>query len=265
MTPHSPDLLSTIEFVKDGWLLLRIEGHSLQCFNPFKGKSYKYPSNVRAVRLTSLAFSTCPTFPDCLTVGIWAYNYSVHISYHRARNHQWEYCNIECDSQTGIRFSSNSNSSPKYHDGSFYFLDTNGNLGVLKMVDEEWIWKVHKGPVLEDISLYSCQLAELGGQLISVFIKENGIRIQVFKFDTLGNHWVAIDDLGDYMLFLSPASSFSVSTKDNSMRNRIYLQKRIGNEMVFYSLNDGMYHTSSSQRPSKDFYGMRSQSFCCWL
>ncbi|XP_074271837.1 uncharacterized protein LOC141595770 [Silene latifolia] len=262
--PHSPD--STIEFCMDSWLLLRTEKHSLQCLNPFTAESYKYPTDDMIVGLSRFAFSTCPTSSDCLTVGIIELGWAVQISYFQAGNDKWDqfYFGDDLDEDFEVEFHTTYSSNPKYHDEAFYFLDVNGNLGIFKMVEGEWSWKVHKGPILEDVSLNSCYLAELDGQLISTLIENFGNSVKVFKFDNLHKNWVELDDLGDYMLFVSPASSFSVSTKDSSMKNRIYLPKRVDNEMVFYSLDTREYHTSSHDS-IKDFYGMSSQSFSCWI
>ncbi|XP_074310714.1 uncharacterized protein LOC141646707 [Silene latifolia] len=262
--PFSPSIVSTIEFCKGEWLLLRShEGSYLQYINLFTGESGEYPTESLAPGLSNFVFSTSPISPDCLTVGVSGMAY-VDISLLRAGNVEWQ--TYQLDMQGGIDFQSNYNSSPKYHDGAFYFLDENGKLAVLKMLDNGFSWQVYKGPLEEDSKgLCECYIAELGGQLIYVYIQDLGSKVELYTFDVSEELWIELKSLGDYTLFVSSASSFSVPANDMSMKNRIYLPKRIGNEMVFYSLDTGKYHTSNSKESYENFHGMISQSFSCWV
>ncbi|XP_074265027.1 F-box/kelch-repeat protein At1g57790-like [Silene latifolia] len=257
-TPHSP---SNIEFCKDGWLLLRTEGGTLQYFNPFTGDKGTYPSFDGAVLQASYAFSTCPDSSDCITVGITGY-IETYISCFQASSKTWD---SVCFADTV--FTANYNSSPKYHNGAFYFIGLKGNLGVFEIVEGECSWKVYDCPLTEEasLSLNSCYLVELDGELVSVFIQQVGKKVQVFKFEISKECWVELTDLGDHVLFLSPASSFSESVKDSTMRNRIYLPRRIGNGIVYYSLKTRKYHTLGKDDPMDDLYGTWTQSFCCWI
>ncbi|XP_074308061.1 uncharacterized protein LOC141642962 [Silene latifolia] len=263
--PYSISIVSTIEFSKDGWLIMHShEGCYLQFINLFTGESGEYPTESLAPGHSSFLFSTCPTSPDCLTVGISGMTYAT-ISILQARDVKW--FTVVFEIEESLEFQSNYNSSPKYHDGSFYFLDENGNLGILKMEDGGCSWNVYKSPLLEDddAELNECYVAELNGQLIYVFIQDVGSQLEMYTFDVNEELWAELKSLGDFSLFVSSASSVSVAMKDSSMRNRIYLPKRVGNEMVFYSLDTGKYHTSRSKESYENFHGMISQSFSCWV
>ncbi|XP_074304783.1 F-box/kelch-repeat protein At1g57790-like [Silene latifolia] len=263
--PYSLSIVSTIEFCKDGWLMLRShEGYYLQYMNLFTGEKGKYPTKSLSSGLSSFAFSTCPTSPDCQTIGINCPDSYYLIICLLPGDDGWDKYELEFE-DNDVDFYSNYKSSPKYHDGAFYFLGENGNLGVFKIMNGEW--ESHKGPLRKDdsLKLNECYIAELDGQLVYVFIQAFGSSIEVYSFDIKQEVWVELKSLGDYTLFVSAASSLSIPTKDSSMRNRIYLPKRIGNEMVFYSLDTGKYHTSSSKFSFENFCGMNSQSFCCWV
>ncbi|XP_074294749.1 uncharacterized protein LOC141622634 [Silene latifolia] len=265
--PYLPSIVSTVEFCKDDWLLLRShEGCYLQYLNLFTGEKGEYPTESLAPGLSSFVLSTSPISPDCVTAGIGSMGY-VDVSVLQAGHVEWE--TFQIDMQGAVGFQANNNSSPKYHNGAFYFLDESGNLAVLKLIDEGFGWSIFKGPLQENDSrsrnLSECYIAELDGQLIYVFIQDLGSKVQVYKFDMNKKLWVEVKCLGDFMLFVSSASSFSVAAKESSMRNRIYLPKRIGNEMVFYSLDTGKYHTSSSKDTYEKFHGMISQPFSCWV
>ncbi|XP_074310814.1 uncharacterized protein LOC141646771 [Silene latifolia] len=266
--PYSTSVVSTIEFSKDGWLMLRShEGCYLQYMNLFTGESGEYPTESLAPGHSSFVFSSSPTSPDCLTIGISGIGHHAHvtISLLRAKEDQWFTVGFEIEGS--VDFQSHYNSSPKYFDGSFHFLDENGNLGILKMENDGCSWEVYKGPPQEDedTNRSECYVADLNGQPIYVFIEDVGCKIELYTFDKNEEVWVEVKSLGDFMLFVSSASSFSVAAKDSSMRNRIYLPKRIGNEMVFYSLDTGKYHTPSSKESYENYHGMISQSFSCWV
>ncbi|KAK9699750.1 hypothetical protein RND81_08G193800 [Saponaria officinalis] len=265
-TPHLADHLATIEFCNNGWLLLRVEGYSLQYLNPFTKERGTYPSSYMITCNASYAFSTCPTSSDCVTVAIDGYN-EVIISCFEAANNEWSYHSFGYNPDEDVEFWANYNSSPKYYDGAFYFLDVKGNLGIFEKVEEEWCWDVYPSPLTEyeRLTLYSCYLVELDGQLTCVYIHHLGRRVQVFKLDVWELHWDKLHDLGEHVLFLSSASSFSPFEKDITKRNRIYLSRFVGDKIVYYSLDTCMFHTLGEGDSRIDLYGTSSQPFCCWI
>ncbi|KAH9619696.1 hypothetical protein KSS87_015765 [Heliosperma pusillum] len=230
--PFSPSIVSTIEFSKEDWLMLRShEGRYLQYINLFTGESVEYPTESLIPGLANFVLSTSPNSPDCLTIGIGGMA-SVEISLLRAGNVGWEMFQI--DMQGGIDFQSNYNSSQLYHNGAFHFLDENGKLGVLKILDNGLSWHVYKGPFQDEDSTHlgECYIAELDRQIVYVFIQDLGSKVQVYTFDVNQEIWTEIKCLGNYTLFVSSASSFSVPAYDSCMRNRIYVPKRIVSHQV---------------------------------
>ncbi|KAK9699698.1 hypothetical protein RND81_08G190000 [Saponaria officinalis] len=234
-TPHSPEYISTIEFCEGGCLLMRIDDESLQYFNPFTGTKWEYPP--RDMIIWGYAFSTACSSPDDdnLTIGIFGYDNFIEIACFKAASEEWDYHPIIPNEDIGIEL--NLNSTPRYHDGAFYFIGVKGNLGILRMLGEKWSWKVYDSPLAIQArsKVNSSYIVELDGQLTSVLFQEVGKKVQMFRFENLEERWVELHDLGEHVLFLSPASSFSIVEKDRAMRNRIYLSKRVGNGIVYYS------------------------------
>ncbi|KAK9699676.1 hypothetical protein RND81_08G188700 [Saponaria officinalis] len=262
-TPHSPDDLATIEFCKDGWLLLR-EGSSLRYFNPFTEDSGEYPHSRETDVNASYSFSTRPNSRDCLTVGMFCFTDAI-LSCFQAANKEWSLHFVEHDPEEDIEFCANYNSSGRYYNGAFYFMGANGNLGVFEMVEEEMRWKVYDGPLTEEARSTFSFLVELNGQLASIFFGQVGKKVQVFTFDIRENSWTEVDDLGKHVLFVSPASSFSVVDTDSTKRNRIYLPFRMRNDIIYYSLNTYKYHVLGKEDSMEDLYGMSIPQVCCWI
>ncbi|KAK9699329.1 hypothetical protein RND81_08G167700 [Saponaria officinalis] len=236
-TSHLHDNPATIEFCKDGWLLLR-KGRSLRFFNPFTEESGEYP--IESLDNASYSFCTRPNSHDCLTVGVFGM-YDAILSCFEASDKEWSIYCVEHHPDKDVEFCANYNSSGIYYNGAFYFIGHNGNLGVFEMVEEEMRWKVYNGPLREVHSTFSF-LVEFNGQLASIFFQQVGEKVQVFTFDIRDNSWVEIDDFGKYVLFISPVSSFSVVETDNTKRNRIYLPIRMDNDIIYYSLDTCKFH-----------------------
>ncbi|KAK9699699.1 hypothetical protein RND81_08G190100 [Saponaria officinalis] len=201
------------------------------------------------VGVTSYAFSTLPNDSDCLTVGL-CYG-EVGFSYFQAGSEECEYHDFRGT------FCASCHSSPRWFNGGFYFIGEKGKLRVFKLVDEKPSWKLYNSPLTEEeIRWLNSGYLEVDGQLMSVFFQEDGRTVQVFKFDILEESWVELDDLGEYVLFLSQASSISIAEKDSTKRNIIYLPKRAGNQIVYYSLDTCKYHVLGKEDCWNDFYGM---------
>ncbi|KAK9699641.1 hypothetical protein RND81_08G186600 [Saponaria officinalis] len=265
--PCSPGDLTTIEFCKDGWLLLRVKATSLQYLNPFTEETGEYPDCKDTIYNASYAFSTRPSSPDCLTVGMSGYDNIASLNCFQAANKGWDFHFAEFDSDEVIKFCANYNSSGRYYNEAFYFIGHNGNLGVFKRIEEEMIWKVYNGPLDEEArsTLNSSYLVEFNGQLVSIFFLQVGKKVQVFTFDIVENSWVEMYDLGEHVLFISPASSFSRVEDDCTKRNRIYLPFWMEDDIVYYSLTTYKYHAFGREETMDDFYGMSRPQICCWI
>ncbi|KAK9699706.1 hypothetical protein RND81_08G190700 [Saponaria officinalis] len=243
-TPHySPEQISTIELCQGGCLLMRVGVESLQYFDLFTGAKWEYPY-CPDIYIWGYACSTTPSSSDCLTIGISGYGFSFDIWCFQAASGEWECHSFKGNQDEDVGLLLNFNSSARYYNGAFYFIGVKGNIAVFKIVEGKSSWKVYHSPLTEEEQelVNSCYIVELDGQLVSVIFQEVGKKVQIFKFDILEEHWVELNDLGEHVLFLSPPLSFSVMENDRNMRNRIYLSKRMDNNIVYYSLDTGKYH-----------------------
>ncbi|KAK9689178.1 hypothetical protein RND81_09G041200 [Saponaria officinalis] len=260
----SPTYLSTFECCQDGWLVLRSNKDYLRFLNPFTRKKID-DCPPCLIPFAGCGISGCPT-SDFEIVGIFGYK-EVYIAHFEASESEWTWDEMEFNSDTDIPFYPNHRSSPRYHKNAFYFIGMHGCLGVYKFNQGKLTWHVYESPLSDDDAscIDSCYLVELDGELASVFIGDMGGWVRVFKFDTLDKCWLELDTLGDYVIFVSRASCFSVKSKKSEIKNRIYLPRRMDNEIVFYSLDTRMYHTASNTKSMYNFYGMKAQSSCCWV
>lgn len=255
-----------IGFSKDGWLLMQSnkEG-SLQFFNPFTRVRGEYPYSPFLGYFASVGFSTCPTTPDCVTVGMENnYGDDFVVYYHCFEEEMWD--EFEFEQHEQVTFRGPLLTSPVYYKGAFYFLDERGYLGVFRLVDEEGTFGIHGRPeTLGDDAIHSNHLVECDGELVSIFIGEMGKWIQVFRFDEPKKKWVRIESIGNHVLFLSPTSSFSMVARERGMANRIYLPRRYGNGVLFYALDTGKYSILTGEKSFEDFSGTKEHTRCCWI
>ena len=257
-----------VVFSKDGWLLVQVnKGHSLHFFNPFIGVKGEYPLLPYLNDFSSLGFSTCPTTFDCVTVAIDYYSLydgDVVIRYHCFGDEMWRECMFQQHDE--INFEGPLLTSPVYYEGAFYFLGQRGCLGVFQLVDEVGTWEVHDKPeTLGDDIFHSSHLVECDGQILSIFNGDMGKWIQISRFDQKKRKWVQIESLGNHVLFLSRASSFSMAAREPEMANRIYLPRQCGDGVLFYALDTGKYSILAGDKSFQDFSGTKEHLRCCWI
>ncbi|XXG44504.1 hypothetical protein AAC387_Pa01g4291 [Persea americana] len=80
-------------------------------------------------------------------------------------------------------------------------------------------------------------LVESCGEILMVMIKPSK-ECQVFRADLTNKEWVEVKDLGDRMLFITDASSVSVSARETGGKgNIIYTDKFLEGQYVEFDLN----------------------------
>lgn len=123
-------------------------------------------------------------------------------------------------------------------------------------------------------SNYYClaQLVVCGGELLSVFIGRGGKWVQVFMFNGPEMDWVQVQSLAlgsdQYSLFISPYSSFSMVATEAGMGDRIYLPRLRGrgqDDIVYYSLKSGKFHSLGNEEPIEDLCGTRELLNSFWI
>ena len=252
-----------IRYSKEGWLLMssKVEGDSLFFCNSFIKKLISVPPQTDMNTCQSFGFSSLPTSPGCIIVGISLFsisffNFSVEEDWHEVDRDDYAY------------FTPNHN-SPVYFDGAFYFLGQDGNLGVFsyeELHDGALIdWDVLKKPRKPCNSFDHNYLLECDGKLFSVFVDNLGESVGVFELNNTTMAWRKVRDLGNYMFFMSPSSSFSMVAKTPGMENKIYFPKIRGKEIVYYCLRTGKYRTFGSKQVAANFYNTTEYLYSGWI
>lgn len=76
--------------------------------------------------------------------------------------------------------------------------------------------------------------------------------------------WEPVHDLGEKVFYVSNTSSSGYTTSDKNMANKIFFPKLHGDELVYYSLDTGKYHSIDDTYSSRDSYGLRRLDFATW-
>ncbi|XP_026452248.1 F-box/kelch-repeat protein At1g57790-like [Papaver somniferum] len=165
--------------------------------------------------------------------------------------------------------------NPVFYKGNFYALDYNGTLGVFNLEDsrdernfDKSNWEVLPETLTQFDGVNPSYLVECEGELLLVnFERPFGKLVEVFKLDPCKMKWVKVKSLGNYSLFISHTSSFSVIAPDSSMANKIYFSRLHGESerILYYSLDTGKYHYIGSEQSSEDFYNTKSMVNCTWI
>ncbi|XP_021755758.1 uncharacterized protein LOC110720960 [Chenopodium quinoa] len=267
LVPFSQDRFTLI-FSKNGWLICLVAQYHLKFYNLFTGVTGVFPplfDECVVCAIRSIAFSSDPTSSDCLTVALLKYPEFLRLCYLQSGDETWEEFDFDMDDQD-VEFRP-TECAPTYLGGAFYFPDCSGNLGVFEIVnDDEPCWQVYGMPDNVDDDFESCHLVDCEGELYIVFVyRIEKCRVQVFRFNGTNKSWVVIDDIGNHIFFISKTSCYSIVPSDPTMRNRIYLPKIVGNNIVFYSLNTKMYHILGSGDSKENLYGTNQPLMCCWI
>ncbi len=254
---------------QDGWLLVAVGEKSTFFFNPFTQVIIPLAElNGHETRSFScIGFSSSPTSSECVVVEfdkrmcLESGDDKFGVESCRMREDHWN-MNFFDDAD----FSFNDNSAVFYR-GAFYCLGKKGNLGLLKLNDEEEdTWEVLTQPKSPCLSGYHKNfLVECDGELLSVFVGCLGKWVQVFKLNESKMTWIRVESLGNYMLYLSCSSSLAVMAKTPGMENKIYFPIFCGESMVFFSLETKKFHSFESKDVAIDFYSSREKLRCGWI
>ncbi|XVF77461.1 hypothetical protein PTKIN_Ptkin14bG0045800 [Pterospermum kingtungense] len=245
-----------VRYSRDGWLLMR--SSSLMFFyNPFTKKQMDLPQGDGQYDFcVGYSLSSSPTSADSILVG----NSYHSIYYIRRRQGEWvEWLEYEIPNY----YEPNHNSSI-YFDGAFYFLTGKGKVGVFELNDGQSSWKILK-ELESPCDKYGCNyLSECGGNLLSVFVVDQMVHIYKLNF-TDPKSWEKVTSLGNYALFVSSSSSFSVMPNSSNMKNKVYFQKLYGMDIVYYCLSTNKFFTCGNKEAVSDFNNTTEFFFSTWI
>ena len=251
---------SIIRGSKDGWLLVTVR-MSTFFFNPFTQALLPLADRRAYIRNPCMGFSSTPDSSECVAVEIGDKtnnNSNFFVNLCSLGKEDWDLWEFE---YTNFSFDCN---SPVFYKGAFYYLGKEGNLGILKLNDEEHSFEVLTKPKPPCNDNFQKFLVECNGELLSIFVApfEKGVR--VFKLNESIMTWVRVENLGNYMLYVSHTSSMSAIVKSPGMENKIYFPRFYGESIVFYSLETDNYHSFKS-KDVVDFYSTTEVLCCGWI
>uniref|UniRef100_A0A2N9F8U2 KIB1-4 beta-propeller domain-containing protein n=1 Tax=Fagus sylvatica TaxID=28930 RepID=A0A2N9F8U2_FAGSY len=243
---------------KVGWLLVAVGEKSTFFFNPFTQVILPLAelSGDKPRNFSCIGFSSSPISSECVVI-----EFDKHMSLEESGGDEFvlessrlgeDHWDTNFFDDDDFFFNDN---SPVFYRGAFYCLGKKGNLGLLKLNDEEeYTWKVLTQPKPPCLSGYHQNfLVECDGELLSVFVGCLGKWIQVFKLNESKMTWIGVESLGNYMLYLSCSSSLAVMAKNSGMENKIYFPIFCGESMVFFSLETKKFHSFESKDVAIDF------------
>lgn len=254
---------------KDGWLLLKVGHRSLFLFNPFKQVIIRLPFTESPMQgFSCIGFSSSSSSSECVVVEIQKHaiplgsSPGIYVKYCTMGEVKWHFAKVVVDDDVDLLFNDN---NPVFYKGKFYYLGLKGNLGILEINDEVVYWTMDTEPKQPCTGYIQNFLLECDGELLSVFVGHLGKWVRVFKLNESKMTWIRVESLGNYMLYVSRLSSFSVKAKIPGMENKIYFSRFYGQNIVFYSLETGKYHSKFESKDIVDFYSSREKLYCCWI
>ncbi|XP_026452247.1 F-box/kelch-repeat protein At1g57790-like [Papaver somniferum] len=243
-----PELLvgAIIRFSKDGWLLMSKGDRTLFFYSPFTREIIQLPDvpheyNTHYI-FCGISFSSLPTSSDCVVFGIAEWyrpndekkelliDQQVMLLIIEKVNDVWKPYKFHADNSRKLLACYN---NPVFYKGNFYALAYNGTLGVFNLEDsrdqinfDKSNWKVIPKTLTQFDGVNPSYLVECEGELLLViFERPFGKLVEIFKMDPCKMKWVKVKSLGNYSLFISHTSSFSVIAPDSSIANKIYFSR----------------------------------------
>ncbi|KAH7867208.1 hypothetical protein Vadar_030447 [Vaccinium darrowii] len=247
-----------LRYSKDGWLLMSRGNRSVFFFNPFSKEKIDLPDLPHHYYFTSISFSSAPTSLDCMVFAINACFDDLYFSVISRGQEQWTWCRT-----TGKRVFYQSQTSPVFYNELVYCLGEDGTLGVFNPKD--FSWKDLKRPVNPYSSVDESYLMECDGKLLAVFVGKRGRGVSVYTLDDSKMAWERVYNLGNKMLFVSRAVSFSATKAVEAMANKIYFPRFCGKDGVFFSLATCRFESFGSCLSRKDLSNMKELVHCCWI
>nr|XP_023922581.1 F-box/kelch-repeat protein At1g57790-like [Quercus suber] len=161
---------SIIRSSKDGWLLVTVR-MSTFFFNPFTQALLTLADRSSYIRNPCMGFSSTPDSSECVAVEIedkTDNNSNFFVNFCSPGNEDWDVWEFE---YTNFSFDCN---SPVFYKGAFYYLGKEGNLGILKLNDEEHSFEVLTKPKPPCNGNFQKFLVECNGELLSIFVAPFG-------------------------------------------------------------------------------------------
>ncbi|KAF7831164.1 F-box/kelch-repeat protein [Senna tora] len=262
-----------VRYSKNGWLLMSDGESSMSFLNPFTEEIIRLPATPEWIDISSyaLAFSSLPTSPDCIIVGCRALP-TTKISdlsiIHTTMEEHSEWLHFILEYYGVFWFH---NSSLVLYEKSFYLLGLHGKLSILKYEDEidlepDWTisWDILEKPETLCGSFDQSFLLECDGRLVSIFVGEMGKWLLVFSLDLTEMHWKKVENIGNYVIYVSRSSSVAIEARIMGTNNRIYFPRFRDNCILYYSLETKKFHFDG-QGTVESFYDTKEPILATWI
>ncbi|KAF6171606.1 hypothetical protein GIB67_008192 [Kingdonia uniflora] len=226
--------------------------HVLSVFNPITGDQILLPSLDNACFLRKAVLSSCPVISngkDCIVMAV-IYHYQEGASVEKI-----VFCKLGDEKWTliqdeGLNFETYY-VALAYCNGLFYVADGLRQVVLVCDIGTSMVVKQIAFPIpfiARCKKIHEIYLLELYGKLFLVFkhvINFEFVRFNVFRLKQRSQNWARVNNLGDYTLFLSVYSSFSLMAYNSGIlkRNCIYFtfKEELGifKEMGIFNIGDG--------------------------
>ncbi|GLT85874.1 hypothetical protein SLE2022_040470 [Rubroshorea leprosula] len=247
-------------YSKDGWCVILRE-NSMFLWNSFSKKIIWLPDMLHNCdSVVNCCFSTSPESSDCILVLACTENgIEFDIDYIFLEDREW--LNFLAFN-TGDGFCLTDSNTPVFHDGTFFFLGKEGNLGVFEDFE---VFDVLQNPQCPCNSFCESYLLESKGKLLSVFVGSFGEWVRIFSLDISEMAWIELQDIGNQTLYVSRFSSFSMTATTPDMRNKVYFPRFSGNNPVYYSLDSKRFHSHGTEDVLRGIYNTNELLLGAWV
>ncbi|KAL9248149.1 hypothetical protein vseg_021505 [Gypsophila vaccaria] len=261
-------------YSKDGLLFIFGEDGNMFFYNPFtKAKTdTKRPTRQLKGYLQSVGCSSLPNSQGCTIVGLCSTQERLLIGSYVYGDDSWH--NFAATGAGDTLFVAADN-SPVFYKNAFYFLDVTGRLATYRVMPNgsrkcEVMKKPTRPPCISSSAHMSTYLVECHRHLLSVFVGYTDGWVKVFRLDFTRKRWVQVDNLENYMIFLSPRSSFAKLAPINrpEYRNKIYLPKLHRDGLACYDFLSHRYCSMVGSREGdsiEDLSQVREILRCVWI
>eukprot|EP00268_Persea_americana_P002021 TRINITY_DN10601_c0_g1_i1.p1 TRINITY_DN10601_c0_g1~~TRINITY_DN10601_c0_g1_i1.p1 ORF type:complete len:328 (-),score=28.15 TRINITY_DN10601_c0_g1_i1:143-1126(-) len=250
---------ATFHFSKGGWLLVSFENGSIFFFNPFTKERINLPD--LDCPFSSIYFSSMPTSLDCVVFAIFNSGSFDDICICTCSPGAQSWATFLCGEGVYPLFRVDS-TNPVFHNGVFYCLGKQGNLGVYNVIEDTW--NVLKNPMPLQLPIGLCFLIESEGKLLFVYNRRT--QTHVFTLDESKMVCVEVEVLEDLALFLSRSTSLAMTVDKEAttasirdMKNKIYFSR-------FRQVSHGpLFYHMESKSHLLDFYKSKEFIKCTWI
>ncbi|KAL6661585.1 hypothetical protein ACP70R_000969 [Stipagrostis hirtigluma subsp. patula] len=253
---------------KDGWLIMSRDDakfDDINLINPFTQDIVEF---MKTYDYKGISLSVAPSSPDCVLFGINNSFDGDSVGVYTLRHEGDEWIEQEYNYQVSFLVARN---NPVFFNGMFYCLGRKGNLGVFdpRSGDPSTAWTVLEKPepIHAEMEFFGydhegvefCYLVELGGEMVSVFMRNTSEPPQVFKLDETKMAWTEVDDIGGAALFLDSKASYGFASPEGGHGNRIYFLRfsEDGKQPAFYDMETKIYYPS--------FYDLKQPLRSVWV